>query len=459
MFLFKKPETFSELRAFRVSLDRFQWGFLFVFTIGCFVSISLAQISALAGFLTWMAHVRFTCSWKRIQFPLILPFALFAGASILSVILAVDWQVSVETLKKLLEILIFFWVLNVLRALKPKNNFLNRILIFRKNGLGNTKNKVLNNGETLALFFAGGGGLVSLYCFYLAAQQGIQLPHRVVGTFDNPISWGVILMMFCLLPGAHLIYSPRMKKIVPGLLFLILVSCLIITLAREAWLGFTVSLAGMFLFRKPVLALLAPLTFILILILMPVSVQDRLMAMTDLSQQTLKLRVFMWKGGWEIFKDYPVFGCGFKCPSIVANDYPGYEKFLQVWAGGLHNNYVQTAVELGLVGLITWMSIWVVFFWQSILRLRALSDNNPDRWIIHGSIWAVAAFLIACIFESHFYDTEVAMILFAIMALPFSIITNDPYLDGRKNKMKYSFQGLMTPIEKLGSLNTKATNR
>lgn len=432
MFLLKKPENFSELRAFRVSLDRIQWGCLFLFTIGCFLSISLAQISALAGFLTWMAQVKFTCSWKRIQFPLLLPFTLFASASILSVILAVDWQISVETLKKLLEVLIFFWVLNVLRVLKPKRNFVNQILFSRKNSLSNAKNYVLRNGEILTLFFVGGGSLIALYCFYLAAQHGIQLPHRVIGTFDNPISWGVILMMFCLLAGAHLIYSPRQKKLVPGLFFFILVSCLIITLAREAWLGFTVSLAGMFFFRKPVLALLAPLIFILILILMPVSIQDRLMAMTDLSQQTLKLRVLMWKGGWEIFKDYPVFGCGFKCPSIVANDYPGYEKFLQVWAGGLHNNFVQTAVELGLVGLATWVSIWAVFFWQCILRLRALNNNNPDRWLIHGSIWAVAAFLIACVFESHFYDTEVAMILFAIMALPFSVITKDPVLDGKK---------------------------
>ncbi|QPJ60705.1 MAG: O-antigen ligase family protein [Candidatus Nitronauta litoralis] len=428
----KKSEIAPDQKAFPEILDRMQWGCLILFSVGCFVSISLAQISALAGFLTWLMQLRITRFWERIQIPVLLPIALFAGASICSTIFSVDWQVSIKTLKKLFEILIFFWAINALRTIGSAPSFINRLFFFN-----NTKeNPLSSNGENLVRLFTLWGVLAALYSFYEASLHGIQLPHRVVGTFDNPISWGVILMMLSLLAFANLIYSSRKSRVLSGLLFSILVSCLIITLAREAWLGFTISISGMLFFRKPLLAVIAPLTFILILVLLPHSIQERLLAMTDFSQQTLKLRIQMWQGGWEIFKDYPVIGCGYNCSSFVANDYRGYEKFLQTWAGGFHNNFVQIAVELGSVGLLTWISIWVVFFWLSILRLQALNEDHPDRWLIHGSIWAIAAFLIACIFESHFYDTEVAMILFMIMALPFSITSDSKGVD-EKNTLGY----------------------
>lgn len=441
MFPKKNSETAPDQTALLETLDRIQWSCLFLFSIGCFVSISLAQISALGGFLAWAVQTKTTHHWKRIQIPLLLPVALFAAAAICSTIFSVDWQISIKTLKKLFEILIFFWVLNALRTLSPGQFFIKFL-----NG-NQTNTQPVSSGVNLVHLFIYGGALVALYCFYQASLHGIQLPHRVVGTFDNPISWGVILMMLCLLTTAKLIYSSVKSRGGSAILLLILVSCLIITLAREAWLGFTLSIAGMLFFRKPLLALAAPLTFILVLVVLPNSIQERLMAMTDLSQQTLKLRIQMWKGGWEIFKDYPVVGCGYNCSSIVANNYRGYEKFLQTWAGGFHNNFVQIAVELGLFGLFTWISIWVVFFWLSILRLRNLNEDHPDRWLIHGSIWAIVAFLIACIFESHFYDTEVAMILFMVMALPFSITTDSNDIDG-ENTLGQLLRDFSTPIYK-----------
>ncbi len=415
------PERVIKLRAWCLTLDRVQWCCLFLFSIGCFVSISLAQISALTGFAIWMVQLKLTRSWKRVQLPLILPFALFAGASILSVLLAVDWRVSLPPLKKLLEILIFFWVLNVLRKRNPTTVFKSFFSQIRKNYRSIFESFQSSNGEILVMLCTGMGALISTYCFYLAFQNGIERPYRVVGGFDNPISWGVVLMMLSLLAGTHIIHSSHKGRIVSCAFFFLLVSCLIITLVREAWLGFIVALTAMLIFRKRILALIAPFAFIFILVALPGNIQNRLMEMKDLNLKTFQLRLDMWQAGWEVFKDYPIVGCGFRCTRLIASDYPKHQRVLEYWAGGLHNNFVQIAVDLGLVGLMTWLGIWAAFFWQTALKLRSLKPDDPNRWIIHGSIWSVLAFLIACLFESHFYDTEVAMILFMVMALPFSI--------------------------------------
>ena len=43
-----------------------------------------------------------------------------------------------------------------------------------------------------------------------------------------------------------------------------------------------------------------------------------------------------------------------------------------------------------------------------------------ERWVILGSATATLAFLAGGFFESNLYDSEVVMLIYLIMALPFS---------------------------------------
>jgi len=58
-----------------------------------------------------------------------------------------------------------------------------------------------------------------------------------------------------------------------------------------------------------------------------------------------------------------------------------------------HNQYLQTAVELGLPGLLLFLSILIVFFVTGIRRLRE-SESGARRALLAGSIAAVAAFTV-----------------------------------------------------------------
>jgi O-antigen ligase len=104
---------------------------------------------------------------------------------------------------------------------------------------------------------------------------------------------------------------------------------------------------------------------------------------------------------------------------LVNSQYPdptGYVKILR----GMHNNIVQLAVDTGIFGLTTWLGIWICFFRLLHSRNAALERDPSSDWIVWGSSAGVVAFLAGGFFESNYYDSEVVMVLYFIMALPFA---------------------------------------
>ena len=91
---------------------------------------------------------------------------------------------------------------------------------------------------------------------------------------------------------------------------------------------------------------------------------------------------------------------------------------------GMHNNFIQIAVDTGILGLATWLGIWAGFFWLLYRKATNLESDSSERWVVFGSAATALAFLTGGIFETNFYDSEVAMLLYFIMALPFSEASN-----------------------------------
>ena len=85
----------------------------------------------------------------------------------------------------------------------------------------------------------------------------------------------------------------------------------------------------------------------------------------------------------------------------------------------MHNNFVQLAVDTGILGLTAWIGIWVCFFRLLYKRASAPEGKSDSQWVILGSAAAGIAFLAGGLFETNFYDSEVVMVLYFIMALPF----------------------------------------
>ena len=401
-----------------LDLDKVITATLFTFVAASIFSISITQIAAGLGGLAWAIKTHLNHAWKDQRWPLVIPILLFSLARLIAVVDAYDVSYSFESLKKLLEFLIFFWVINCVKTKKLRNS-LSLVLIV---------------SVTCA----------SLLGFYQAWMDGVQIENRVEGTLSTYMTFAGILMMVSLLATSRALYvSPKETWL--WVCVGIILTSLLSTLTRQAWGGVFVGLL-FFLFsskRKYILVLLFSL-FVAIFYFKKeirselIGIELKLLQnKTDASSPflrhllfrthgllngedpTLRIRIALWQAGWEVFKDYPLTGCGFRCMDKLVSSYPdptGYVERLR----GMHNNFIQIAVDTGLLGLSTWVGIWFYFFLLLYQRAKALNGDTNERGVILGSAAVVLAFLTGGLFETNFYDSEVAMTLYFLMALPFA---------------------------------------
>ena len=374
---------------------------LFLFTASSMFSISISQISAGLGGFLWLLRAYLTNTWKEQRWPLGVPFLLFALASFVAVANAYDVSYSYSSLKKLLEFLIFFWVLNCVRD----------------NNLRNSLSLILITSATLA-------GLFGIYQYWQVLDYNqrfsifVTIDNRPEGTLSTYMTFAGLLMLAGVIALAKILFQKPTHKWLLGSIGIIGLS-LLLNLSRQTWFGFLIALIFLVFFWRKKILLLIPIMLLVIYVASPLSVQQRAKSTLSGEDRTFTMRTALWKSGWKIFKDYPLTGCGFRCVDLVNSQYPDPTGYVARFRG-MHNNLIQVAVDTGILGVTAWLGIWFYFFRFLYHKAITLEKNANERWVILGSAAAMLAFLAAGFFETNFYDSEVAMLLYFIMALPFS---------------------------------------
>ena len=133
------------------------------------------------------------------------------------------------------------------------------------------------------------------------------------------------------------------------------------------------------------------------------------------------VRSWDWWVGWEMFKDHPITGIGlgnYKINFIpykaifLATPRGADYSFYIARAAQAHNEYVQVAAELGIVGLLALAGLLIVLpltLWKRIRR----NKDEADRFdLLLLSVGAVA-FLVHCLvsFPAHLPASMVAVLL------------------------------------------------
>jgi O-antigen ligase len=230
-------------------------------------------------------------------------------------------------------------------------------------------------------------------------------------------TFSAILMMVGSMAFARLILShPRNKWLYIS--SIIITICLTLTLTRLIWLGTLCGLALLVFTRKKILIIAFLIVLTVAFFLSPTLIQERFQSIVDFNDATSTLRIQMWTASLDVIKDYPLTGCGYECLYLIYDQYPQHP-ILQEFYYNLHNNIFQITVDSGLIGLGAWLGLWVAYFLAVYRKFHQPSTHALPQWIICGSAAAVLSFLIAGLFETNFYDSEVVMVLYFIMALPF----------------------------------------
>ncbi len=125
-------------------------------------------------------------------------------------------------------------------------------------------------------------------------------------------------------------------------------------------------------------------------------------------------RLLIWKVSANIIEEYPVFGIGYDRFGQVYNKYQGnyfaeierdeFEKYVAGNVKQAHNEYVETTTELGIVGLVLFLSIFISLFYS-------VSISKPNKNLVsHKLCVAVLASIVA-------------LMLSAFFSYPFQILT------------------------------------
>jgi len=245
---------------------------------------------------------------------------------------------------------------------------------------------------------------------------------RARGGFSIYMTLAGVLNVILLATLPRLLSSVRIRRIdVPA--WAITLGGLAATLTRGAWLGFVAGVLSLSLtVRRGRGVLIGGLVVLALGALAgPAALRHRLVSMTDSQDATLREREYMWRSGLTMWRERPWLGFG---PGGVKRVYVNYAlpDATKKRTGHLHNTPLQILVERGVVGLAAWLGIWIAFYARAISLFRRLPNvASQERALVAGSLAAITGFLVAGLWEYNFGDSEVVMIAWVVMALPFAV--------------------------------------
>ena len=94
----------------------------------------------------------------------------------------------------------------------------------------------------------------------------------------------------------------------------------------------------------------------------------------DLKTETFQTRLLLWKQAVEAFKERPILGWGPENFSAAFEKH--YLPQFEVWYDRAHSVYFDYLAETGILGLLSYLGIFGVFYWQFFKFNKQLKTNN-----------------------------------------------------------------------------------
>ena len=110
--------------------------------------------------------------------------------------------------------------------------------------------------------------------------------------------------------------------------------------------------------------------------------------------------MIIWKMAWEGFKDRPWLGFGPESFTYIFSHYFNTDFFkptqgFGAWFDRAHSIYLDYLTEAGILGLISYLSIFAIFYWQLFkskialgmpVIIRALMFAIPIAYLVQGIV-------------------------------------------------------------------------
>ena len=239
---------------------------------------------------------------------------------------------------------------------------------------------------------------------------------RIYSTLENPNVLGEYILL--VLPVCIALMWKKKSlfaKAVFGAMAAVMGVALILTFSRGCWIGIMAAAAIFITFAAGKLWGLALLVLPVIPMVLPQSIINRFASIGDMKDSSTSYRVYIWMGTLLLLKDFWLSGIG-----------PGTEAFTQVYpfysysavvAPHSHNLFLQILVESGVLGIVFFAALLILFFKQLISGHTVHGKGEELSVILVAFGSAVIGFLVQGLFDNCFYNYRVFMIFWAVIAL------------------------------------------
>jgi putative inorganic carbon (hco3(-)) transporter len=301
-----------------------------------------------------------------------------------SVVYARDTELAVfEVVLLLQSLLLFFYIFHAVRSREDVLFILTTfMLILAANSLVMIGVRLVGQDIELGPIFA-----------------GIDAFGRVGGTMGSPNTAASLLtMLLAPVLGLYLARVSWWSKVLAVIAFLLGTIALILTFSRGGWLGFGVSM-GIFFYlawRRGLLGLAIPVSTVGLALISLFFTRETILGRIIDDQGAAYSRIPLNRIALAMIQDHPSFGVGANNFAVIVPDYVTPD-FSNEWIQTVHNKYLLVWSELGLVGLIAFLSF---LFYTLQLGYQLWKINDPLLSpIALGFSAALSGFMVHMLFD------------------------------------------------------------
>ena len=251
----------------------------------------------------------------------------------------------------------------------------------------------------------------------------------VVGTFGSANSMGAYqAASFPFL--IYWFYTQKKKicKYVIGFCGLIILCALVLTLSRGAWLAL---LGGLFFLAYPILHRFFKKRFqnkkikVGIVIIISLVILISLIGIYHLNADSTLGRIFIWKVSGLMIKDYPILGVGYGNYGFQYLNYQArffdnpenaiyYEKACGIKLA--HSEFVHIAAETGIIGLVLFCLLIILFFIYSRKILLSRIDKE-SRNLVRIFVAAFIVIILHSAVDSVLHTLPISIMFYFSLAM------------------------------------------
>jgi len=415
---FCQKTVLTLLKLLALSISLFIYKYVYNFRINQEMILKLFIIILIILWIIKILSVE-EMAWKRNE--LNLPIYLFIIILTLSLLITNTIKVSFgDYIIFISYIFLYFMVIGVISQKKEFNSF-------------------------IKIFFIT-SFLVSIYA--LLQYYGLDPYFSELGQITSTIgqkNWvsNYLAIIFPVIFSYFLLQEERKSKLIYYLLLSVLYTTLLICQSRGIWISISLTLIFAIymvikfklfeIFEKNKKWMMALFIIFLIITIIystdnplnksRLTVTERALSTFDEQDPSVNARLLIWKTTFKMIKDKPLFGSGIGTFKLNYLNYqadflrnnPEYIKYSGK-AAEAHNEYLQMAAELGIVGLGTFLSILFVFYSLALKYLKSKHDHQ-DKIIIFGLLLGITSFLIHSLFTFPYHVPVLGSIFFIFLGL------------------------------------------